>query len=97
MNNWNNVLQRIRAEVAAWFPRQCANESARFSLYYLESTPEHDGGILICQAPPANAAYRKAPHPWADLRSDLTAEQNMLRLQEVCWRLPILSVQRNAA
>ena len=97
MNDWHAVQTRIRNEVNAWFPRQCEDPTVRFFLYYLESTPEHDGGILIASAPPVNPAYKLAQHPWGALRADLTAESNMLRLAEVCWKLPILSMQRTAA
>jgi hypothetical protein len=86
MKNMNDVHNRIKAELDQWFPRQCRNDFEDYYLYYLPTTPEHDGGISICKDKPANPDLILSER----IRKDLTIEQNHNRLAEVCRKLPIL-------
>lgn len=81
----------LRAELNQWFVKQCQDGFTDYYLWFLESTAEHDGGILIAAKPPANTGYRLAlPEK---IRKGCTVEQNFnwLRLG-ICRTLPVLSV-----
>lgn len=85
-----DLRARLKAELSNWFQRQCQNPYDDFHLYYLPTTPEHDGGILICSETPANPEYQLAI-PEA-IRKGCTVEQNFNWItQEILRRLPVLA------
>jgi hypothetical protein len=91
MKTIQDVKNQFHAELQQWFRKQCENPWDRYHLYYLESSPGHDGGLLICKDPPENPEYKLAT-PEEILRN-LTIDQNMVHFHSVLMRLPILSVE----
>jgi hypothetical protein len=89
MKDMNDVSIRLRAELDQWFIGQCNNNYAEYYLYYLETTPEHDGGILICADQPANKDYKLVN---GRIGPGNTKEQHFNRLYHICRTLPILEV-----
>lgn len=89
MENMADIESRLREELNQWFPRQCADPFADFRLYYLPTTPKHDGGFVIVKERPANTEYV----PSIFLNPGATIEQNMNALRNVCRGLPILSYE----
>ena len=53
MNNMQDIVDRVRSELTHWFPIQCRDLYTRFYLWYLPSSPERDGGIMIAREKPA--------------------------------------------
>jgi hypothetical protein len=90
MKTIQDVKARFHAELVQWFRKQCENPGGQYHLYYLKSTPGHDGGLLIRKDPPENPEYKLAT-PEA-LRRGLTIEQNAVHFHDVLMRLPVLSV-----
>ena len=88
MKNMNDIADRLRMELKVWFKRQCEGIYEDFYLYYLPTTGEHDGGILIVRDAPANPEYLLA----AKVRRDLSIEDNHKILLDVCRHLPILEI-----
>ena len=88
MNNIADVETILKAEIDQWFPKQCALGDTPFYLYYMETTPEHDGGILIAREKGANPDFHNVA---AQLSIGQTKEQNFNRLRQICRTLPILS------
>jgi len=88
MKTWADALQRLRAELEQWFIKQCKYEWKRYYLYYLETTPEHDGGFLFLECAPLNSDYELG---WNQpIRTDCTIDQNMKIFSEVLRKLPVL-------
>jgi hypothetical protein len=83
-----DIQTRLRAELNQWFTAQCKNIYDDYYLYYLPTTHEHIGGILICKEAPANPEYQLAG--CGRLNKGATVDQNMNVLRAVCERLPIL-------
>lgn len=90
MKNISDVAAILRAEIDQWFPKQCALGDTPFYLYYMETTPEHDGGILIARDKGANTDFHRVA---AQLSIGQTKEQNFQRLIQICHTLPILSYE----
>jgi hypothetical protein len=89
MKTWNDLTVTLKSELDQWFVRQCRNIHGDYYLYFIETTPAHDGGIIICDERPANPEYRLA---WPQrINKGATVEQNYRCLLEVCRRLPVLS------
>lgn len=86
MRNMQDVNARIRAELDQWFPKQCKNIYEDYYFYYLPTTAEHNGGVLIVKDSPANQEYQLVTR----IRKDLTKDQNFLMLSNFCRKLPIL-------
>ena len=87
MKDMNDIHAVIKAELDQWFSHQCREPYSDFYLYYLPTTAEHDGGLLIAKDKPENPDYLLAEK----VRKDLTIEQNHYRLAELVRRLPILA------
>jgi hypothetical protein len=80
----------LRNELNQWFPRQCREPYTDFYLYYLETTQEYDGGILIASEAPANSNYKLATPE--KIRKACTIDQNFNWIaQGIVRRLPVLS------
>jgi hypothetical protein len=86
MKDMKDINLRLRNELDQWFANQIRNEYEDYYLYYLPTTKEHIGGLLICKEKPANPEYQLSER----VRKDCTKDQNFLRLSEACRRLPIL-------
>jgi hypothetical protein len=84
-----DLQNRLMAELKAWVVRQCHNPYTAYYLYYLETTPEHDGGILICENPPANGDYQLASPD--RISPGGTVNQNFNKYRQICRSLPVLS------
>jgi len=91
MKNTADLEIRLLNELKQWFARQCQDNYADFYLYYLPTTAEHDGGILICKEDPPNDEYQLA---WPEkIRKGCTIEQNFNWLRNaILYRLPVLSI-----
>jgi len=90
MKNVADIQTRLKAELNQWFPKQCKNIYDDYYLYYLPTTLEHIGDILICKEAPANPEYQRAEGQ--SLSKDKTVNQNFNHLREVCNRLPICEI-----
>ena len=89
MKTWDDVVSRAKAELDQWFFMQC-KDTASYYWYYMPSSPEHNGGFLICKDKPANPDYLLVmPEP---LGQGLTKTQNLNRFLKVAAHLPILEV-----
>jgi hypothetical protein len=75
--------------VTEWFYRQCAEPHRREYLYYLQSSPEHDGGLVIYSEQPPNPDYKLATGE--PLNGFATVEANVTRFWGMVKRLPILT------
>jgi len=93
MNNLQDIQNRFRQELEQWFPKQCRNVYMDFYLYYQESTPEHDGGLLICEESPANSSYKLA-NP-CRLPKTMTIQQVLNAYEPILRQLPVLSIRKN--
>lgn len=90
MKNLKDIQDRLRVELGQWFIKQTRNPFEDYYLYHLPSTPEHDGGIIICAGNPPNIKYELSDPQ--RINKGATVEQNFTLLQPVINRLPILSV-----
>ena len=88
MKTLADIQTRLKIELNQWFIRQCRNVYEDYYLYYLPSTPEHDGGLIICKDTPHNPEYKLVQ---GRINKGLTVEQNFYALQQTIRRLPILS------
>jgi len=90
MKTMADIETTFRMELQQWFPKQCANIYDTYYLYYLPTTAEHDGGILICKDKPANPEYQLA----APQRINKAAEiyQIMNEWRPILYTLPILEI-----
>jgi len=92
MKNQADIETRLKAELQVWSKRQSKNIFADFYLYYMESTPEHDGGFIICEVAPPNKEYQLAMGE--RINKGATIEQNFNWLRSgIMRRLPILSIK----
>jgi len=89
MKNLCEINARLKAELDQWYIRQCQNAWDDYYLYYLPTTAEHDGGIIICKDLPANPEYKLASAQ--RIRKEATVEANFILLQDVVRRLPVLA------
>ncbi|MGL5715105.1 MAG: hypothetical protein ACRCX2_18960 [Paraclostridium sp.] len=86
MKNMQDISNRAKAEIEQWFPKQCQNPFIDYYWWYIETTPEHDGGFLIAADRPINHSYAIA----GQLGKHLTKEQNLYKFLETARTLPIL-------
>ena len=90
LKNWQEIVARAAAEIELWWLRQCHDVHKEFSWWYMESSPEHDGGFLIAEEAPANNHYFFA----GVLGRHFTKEQNLYKFLDIARRLPILAWPR---
>ena len=93
MKNMEDIVDRVRAELLHWFPIQCRDLYTRFYLWYLPSTLERDGGIMIARKQPAPGWFIADPQ---HIHRNSTVEQilNTWLLNRTLSTLPVLSVER---
>ena len=89
MKNLADIQTRLKNELDQWFIKQCRNVYEDYYLYYLESSPEHDGGLLIAANKPANSEYKMAGG--GRINKGATIQQNFNTLRPILNRLPILT------
>ena len=84
----------LMAELKQWAIKQAKNIYADFYLYYLASTPEHDGGLLICRSdtPPSNPDFQLAMATRISKAGSIEQNFNYIRLN-ILGSLPILSIK----
>ena len=88
MKTLRDIQTRLRAELEQWFVKQVHNPFGDYYLYYQESTPAHNGTLLICEDAPPNSGYELA----ASIRRDYTIDGNFGLLQDIIRKLPILNI-----
>ena len=88
MKDMNDVYFVLNTELKNWFKKQTEDIYADFYLWYLPTNAEHNGGFLILKDKPANPEYLIA----SKVRKDLSIEQNLRKLLDICRSLPILSI-----
>ena len=71
-----------------WSVKQLKNKYSDYHLYYIESKPEHDGGLLIAATKPANNNYKVALNN--RINKSYTAERLYNSLLPIVSRLPII-------
>lgn len=91
MKNIADLETRLLNELEQWFVRQCKDPFADFYLYYLPTTAEHDGGILICAEAPANPEYKLAMSERIYKGDSVGQNFNRIR-RDVLRTLPVLSL-----
>jgi hypothetical protein len=89
MKNMAEVTARVNLELIHYRQQQAKNIYDDYYLYYMEATPEHDGGLLICKDQPANHDYKLAMPE--KMGKHLSSEQLRIQVINVCRTLPILS------
>lgn len=90
MKNRADLESTLKAELDQWFIRQSKDIYSDFYLYYLPTTAEHDGGILICKERPANLGYCLAMAEKINKSATVNQNFNWIR-NEIIGRLPVLS------
>lgn len=90
MHDLRDIKTRLRNELEQWFIKQTHNPFEDYYLYYLESTPEHDGGLLIAREKPVNTEYQMAGG--GKINKGATVDQNFNVLMATVMGLPILSI-----
>ena len=88
MKSLQHAQTVLRCELDLWFRKQTIEPSAKFYLYYLPSTPEHNSGLLIAKNKPANSDYKLART--MHISGFKTIQQNINELSETLRVLPIL-------
>ena len=89
MNNLADLETVFANELQQWFPKQCRNLYDDYYLYFLPSTAEHDGGIIITKDRPANGDYQLSQRIPKHLPIDVIKDQ----FRNVLRTLPVLSVK----
>ena len=90
MKDYKDLQTRFRSELEGWFKEQTMAPDEEFFLYYLESTLEHDGDILICRDTPPLGYQLAASHA---IRRDFTVDRNMRFFDPILRKLPVLSIK----
>ncbi len=90
MKTAQDIYTRLHSELGQWFIKQCRNPSAAYYLYYMESTPEHDGGLLIAENQPSGL-YKLAMDERINGYTTVTNNMAYIRNSGTLDRLPILS------
>ena len=82
----SDINIRLDLELIEWFRKQSQNLFNDYYLYYIESTPEHNGGFLIMSEVPPNKEFKRS----VKLNKGMTTRQNFILLKQVINRLPII-------
>jgi len=90
MKTFADLQTSFSNELQQWFPKQCQNFYDDYYLYYLPSTPEHDGGIIITKDKPVNSDYQLSRI--IPKHSSIDQIKNQFR-NEVLPHLPVLSIK----
>lgn len=90
MKTLTDVESALRLELIHWNARQNARPFDDFYLYYLPTTAEHDGGILISAGRPRHPDFRLAMTERLHKGEDV--ETNFARIRPILTTLPVLEV-----
>lgn len=90
MKNMADLESRLALELKASFRHRCELPGIDFFLWYLPTTANHDGGLLIAAEQPANSEYQLADDK--PLQGSNQQIANYLR-NAVLPRLPVLSLE----
>ena len=93
MKTTQDAENRLMAELKQWAIKQARDIYADYYLYYLASTPEHDGGLYICRSDhtPKHPDYQIAMQSRISKAATVNENFNYIRLN-VLGSLPILSI-----
>ena len=93
MKTRQDTENRLLAELKQWSIKQARDIYADYYLYYMTTTPEHDGGLLICRSDltPNYPDYQLAMLTRINKSSSVQQNFNYIRLN-VLGSLPILSI-----
>ncbi len=80
----------LKNELRQWCNKQGNDLHTAYYLYFLPTTAEHDGRLLIATDPPANSNYQLACTQRISPGSTVEQNFNFLRLN-VLRQLPILT------
>jgi hypothetical protein len=89
MKNMADVATQVNLELIHYRQQQAKNIYDDYYLYYMEATPEHDGGLIICKNQPPNPDYKLAMPE--RIGKHLSSEQQRIKIINICRTLPILS------
>ena len=90
LRNRKDTETQLLLELKHWFNRQVRDMFADFYLYYMPTTTEHDGGIIICKDTPRNPDYKLARPERIDKSATVIQNFNHIRLHTLPY-LPILA------
>jgi hypothetical protein len=90
MKDFNEMKERLKSELEQWYIKQCRDPYADFYLYHVPSSPERNGGFLICKENPPNRDYVLSSPQRID--KSLTPAQNYSKFYDVLRQLPVLDV-----
>jgi len=89
MKDRADLESALKLELINWRARQIKDVYGAYYLYYLETTPDHNGGILICKDAPANPEYKLASPE--RINTCASVEQNFNHIRNtVLGSLPVL-------
>jgi len=83
---------RLKNELTVWAHRQAQDLYADFYLYYMPTTAEHDGGIVIACRPPANPDFKLARPDRINKAATFNQNFNQIRIHTLPY-LPVLEVR----
>lgn len=89
MNTLQELEGALRLELIHWDARQNARPFDDFYLYYLPTTAEHDGGILISAGRPRHPEFQLAMPE--RIHKGQGVEANFRRIQPILRTLPVLT------
>jgi len=91
MKTLADLESRLRKELTIWAHRQSQDIYADFYLYYIPTTTEHDGGIIIAKNPPANSDFKLARPDRIEKGCSFEQIFNRIRIHTLP-HLPVLEV-----
>lgn len=90
MKTWNEIVQKVNAELARWLVKQINDPFGRYHWYYRATTSKHTGDLIISKDRPPAEYSQVMPEP---VMHWLTVEQNKTRILEYARCLPILEFE----
>jgi hypothetical protein len=89
MKDRADLESALKLELIHWRNRQMKDPYAAYYLYYRETTPEHNGGIIICKDAPSNPEYKLASPERINPAASVEQNFNHIRIT-VLGGLPVL-------
>ena len=91
MKNRKDTETQLLIELKHYYNRQVRDMFADFYLYYMPTTAEHDGAIMICKDAPRNPDYQLARPDRINKSATVQQNFNQIRLHTLP-HLPILAL-----
>lgn len=85
MKTWNEIVQKVNAELAQWLVDQIKDPFGRYHWYYRAATSKHTGDLIISKDRPLAEYSQVMPEP--------VMNQNKIKILEYAKRLPILDFE----